>query len=170
MPVSSEVKRGEGRMGHVCTPPPAYLTLELGCEPGCGEGCGGGGIDCGVCTCWPGDGEDSMVRLLWLTWKWRDLASSMLYTHPAQSTHWSDLSSYTSFFSSRCYTPRHKPHLWVHTAHGIQEGGRRPGGQPGSLEEAHEDFRFLGWHSCGNDLFLKHLCVRKEPRKAFCSA
>lgn len=98
MPVSSEVKRGEGRTGHVCTPPPAYLTLELGCEPGCGEGCGGGGIDCGVCTCWPGDGEDSMVRLLWLTWKWRDLASSMLYTHPAQSTHWSDLSSYTPFF------------------------------------------------------------------------
>lgn len=27
----------------------------------------GRGIDCGVCTCWPGDGEDSMVRLLWLT-------------------------------------------------------------------------------------------------------
>lgn len=46
------------------------LTLELGCElgwPGCGDGCGGGGIDCGVCTCWPGDGEDSMVRLFWLT-------------------------------------------------------------------------------------------------------
>lgn len=53
----------------MCAPPAAYLTLELGCEPGCGEGCGGGGIDCGVCTCWPGDGEDSMVRLLWLTWK-----------------------------------------------------------------------------------------------------
>lgn len=43
------------------------LTLELGCEPGCGDGWGGGGIDCGVCTCWPGDGEDSIVRLLWLT-------------------------------------------------------------------------------------------------------
>lgn len=60
-------------------PPPgrAYLTLELGCElgwPGCGDGCGGGGIDCGVWTCWPGDGEDSMVRLFWLTWKWRGLS------------------------------------------------------------------------------------------------
>lgn len=47
------------------------LTLELGCElggPGCGDGWGGGGIDWGVCTCWLGDGEDSMVRLLWLTW------------------------------------------------------------------------------------------------------
>lgn len=47
------------------------LTLELGCElggPGCGDGCGGGGIDCGVCACWPGDGDDSTVRPLWLTW------------------------------------------------------------------------------------------------------
>lgn len=61
--------------------PAPYLTLELGCEPGCGDGCGGGGIDCGVGTCWPGDGEDSMVRLLWLTWKWRDLAGSMPHTH-----------------------------------------------------------------------------------------
>lgn len=44
--------------------------MELGCElggPGCGDGCGGGGIDCGVCTCWPGDGEDSTGRPLWLT-------------------------------------------------------------------------------------------------------
>lgn len=59
---------GEGHPGQ------AYLTLELGCElgwPGCGDGWGGGGIDWGVCTCWPGDGEDSMVRLFWLTWKWR---------------------------------------------------------------------------------------------------
>lgn len=69
-----------GREGH---PGQAYLTLELGCElgwPGCGDGCGGGGIDCGVCTCWPGDGEDSMVRLFWLTWKWRGL--SLLACHP----------------------------------------------------------------------------------------
>lgn len=68
-----------GREGH---PGQAYLTLELGCElgwPGCGDGWGGGGIDCGVCTCWPGDGEDSMVRLFWLTWKWRGL--SLLASH-----------------------------------------------------------------------------------------
>lgn len=101
----------------MCAPPLAYLTLELGCEPGCGEGCGGGGID------WPGDGEDSMVRLLWLTWRWRDLASSMLYMpFPKQPVR--PLILYT-FLSPRCYTLRHKPHLWVHTAHGIQEGGRR---------------------------------------------
>lgn len=68
-----------GGEGH---PRQAYLTLELGCElgwPGCGDGWGGGGIDCGVCTCWPGDGEDSMVRLFWLTWKWRGL--SLLACH-----------------------------------------------------------------------------------------
>lgn len=65
------------RARRVGYPGRAYLTLELGCElgwPGCGDGWGGGGIDCGVCTCWPGDGDDSMVRLLWLTWKWRGLS------------------------------------------------------------------------------------------------
>lgn len=69
--------------------PAAYLTLELGWEPGCGDGCGGGGIDCGVCTCWPGDGEDSMVRLLWLTWKWRDFqlhVTRALHTPTALTT------------------------------------------------------------------------------------
>lgn len=82
-PVSWGTRRGPpwepGGEGH---PGQAYLTLELGCElgwPGCGDGWGGGGIDCGVCTCWPGDGEDSMVRLLWLTWKWRGL--SLLACH-----------------------------------------------------------------------------------------
>lgn len=59
--------------------------MELGCElggPGCGDGWGGGGIDWGVCTCWLGDGEDSMVRLLWLTWKGEGLS---LLTCPAPS-------------------------------------------------------------------------------------
>lgn len=78
----------EGQVGRG-TPGQAYLTLELGCElgwPGCGDGWGGGGIDCGVCTCWPGDGEDSMGRLLWLTWKWRGSAGALPHARPPAST------------------------------------------------------------------------------------